>query len=68
MTLRLRTLYIKFNPYKTLVDLILTWTHVDILPYGTFDLVKIQRYPIDTYDQMGKNYTDDIINLLGIQA
>jgi hypothetical protein len=48
MTLRLRMLYIKFNPYKTLVDLILTWTHVDILPYGTFDLVKIQRHPVDT--------------------
>lgn len=51
-------LCIKFSLYKTLMDLILTWIHVDIVPYGSFDLVKIQRYPVDTEDQMERSYTD----------
>lgn len=51
-------LCIKFNPYKTFMNFILTWTHVDMLPYGSFDLVKIQRYPIDTEDQMGRSFAD----------
>lgn len=51
-------LYIKFNPYKTFMNLVLTWTHVDILPYGSFDLVKIQRYLVDIEDQMGRSYAD----------